>query len=185
MLDERCGIIVSRSAMSGMSARARVTSSRSKLTDRIASSHSGARPRTSPLRTRDERSAGKQLAAFAAHEIRERDEHAMLVGDVASEPIPATHARRSGNAVVLRRDATRRRRRANEDELRAVERGDRRGHAVPRILADEHRGASPRRVERANLASALDEPFLVEQTVGRQKHLAMDVSDVSARRRQV
>ena len=61
MLARRCGSIVSRSAMSGMSARARVTSATSMLTDRIASSHNGARPNTSPCAPDTNDPPGKTL----------------------------------------------------------------------------------------------------------------------------
>ena len=147
MLARRCGIIVSRSAMSGMSARARVTSARSTVTERIASSQSGARPRTSPLRPRHERSARKNLAAFASDEFGQRDIDAVLVGDVANQPVPAAHARRARARRRALGQAARRRRGTDEDDLRAIERGDRRRHAVPGVLAHEHRRATPWRVE--------------------------------------
>jgi hypothetical protein len=55
----------------------------------------------------------------------------------------------------------------DEDHRGAVERRNGAGEAVPRVFANEHRGASPFRIERANLESAIDETFFVEQSVGR------------------
>ena len=81
-----------------------------------------------------------------------------------------------GTSSVLRPRSARGRRGRHEDDLRAVERGDRPAEAVPGIFAHEDRGASPRRVERADVATALDEALLVEQPVRRQEHLAMDVT---------
>src|SRR6185437_551698 len=117
----------------------------------------------------------KRLAALGADEIGESHENAMFIGDVANEALPAAHARRSGYAVRLRTRAASRRRRGNEDDLRGVERGNRGGQAMPRILAHEHCGASPGRIEGAHAAPSFDEPLLVEQTVGRQEHLPVYV----------
>ena len=129
-----------------MSARARVTSARStRRPSSSASSHSGARARTSPGGSGDERSARENLPALAADQVRQRHEHAVLVGDVADQPLPAAHARRARDRRRPAARPARRRRRRNEDHLRAVERGDRRRQAVPRVLADEHRRAPPRR----------------------------------------
>ena len=108
----RCGIIVSRSAMSGMSARARVTSARSTVAERIASSHSGARPRTSPFGPATQRAAREHLSAFAPDQVRQRDVDAVLVRDLANQPIPPADARRSGNVVRFGPESARRRRRA-------------------------------------------------------------------------
>jgi hypothetical protein len=55
---------------------------------------------------------------------------------------------------------------------------------VPRVFADEHRGPAPRRVEGAHVAATLDEALLVEQPVGRQKDLAMNVRDARLTRAQ-
>ena len=66
------------------------------------------------LRARRRTTPPGRLSAFAAHEVRERDIHAMLVGDVADQPIPAADARRAGDVVWLwataRAPAARRRR---------------------------------------------------------------------------
>ena len=60
----------------------------------------------------------------------------------------------------------------------AVERRDQSRERMPRVLADEHRGAAPRRVERTDLVAALDESLLVEQSVRRQERLAVNVQDL-------
>ncbi len=48
---------------------------------------------------------------------------------------------------------------------------------MPGVFADQHRRAAPTRVEGAHLEPAIDEPFLVEQTVCRKKQLAVHVPD--------
>ena len=101
----------------------------------------------------------------------------MFLGDVPNQSIPSGNGRRTRDAVITRFDAARGRGGGEEDDLGAVQRGDGAGEAVPGILADEHRGAAPRRVERAHLTTALDESFLVEQAVGGQKHFAVNVAD--------
>ena len=108
-----------------------------------ASSHSGPRVRTSPLGPASRAAPGKLLSAFASDEIDQRDVEPVLVGHVAHEPLPSRHARRSRHAVGLGPGAARRRSTGDDDQLRAVERGDRSGHRVPDVLADEDRRASP------------------------------------------
>ena len=138
----RCGIITSRSAMSGMSARARVTSSRSTDAVTIASSQSGPRTRRSPFGPMTHRAPGNIFAALAADEIRERDEDrrarrrcraSAAPSDSRSRdrrsPFSCGHGPRAGGA------------RHEEDELRAIERGDRRRSCCARR---PRRRASPR-----------------------------------------
>ena len=48
---------------------------------------------------------------------------------------------------------------------------------MPGVLTDQDRRASPRRVERLHAPAGLDEPFLIEDSVGREEHLAVDVAD--------
>jgi hypothetical protein len=48
---------------------------------------------------------------------------------------------------------------------------------VPHVLADEQRGAPPRRVERPHLEAALHEALLVEQAVRGEEVLAVHVAD--------
>jgi len=48
---------------------------------------------------------------------------------------------------------------------------------VPGIFADEHRGPAPIGVESAYLEAAVHESFLVEQAVGREEELSVDVPD--------
>jgi len=48
---------------------------------------------------------------------------------------------------------------------------------VPRIFANQHRRASPRRVERANLESTIDEALFIEQSVRRKKNFSMHVAN--------
>lgn len=48
---------------------------------------------------------------------------------------------------------------------------------MPCILADEHRGATPARVESADLEPAIHEALLVEQPVGRKENFPVYVAD--------
>src|SRR6185312_10326430 len=130
------------------------------------------------MRPRDHRSARKRLSAFVARELNQSHEHAMFLRAIARETLPPMHARRPAYLLVrLRPRTTRRRCRWNEDDLRAVECRRCSGERVPRILADENRGASPTRVERANSESMLDESFFVEEAVRGEKDLAVHVRD--------
>src|SRR2546427_12147443 len=47
---------------------------------------------------------------------------------------------------------------------------------MPRVLADQDRGAAPARVERADLPAPLHEALFVEHAVGGEEHLAVDVA---------
>ena len=172
------GSIVRMSDSSGESARALVMSSRSTLAVSSASSNAGACARVSPLGPIDERAALEHAPALAAHETRERDVHAVLLGDVADQPVPARHARRNRDAVGALERAARRRRGRHEHHVRAVERRDQPRERMPRILADQHGRAAPRRVERADGVAALDEPLLVEQAVRREEVLPVHVQDL-------
>ena len=80
------------------------------------------------LGTHDHRRAREHLAPFASHEVRERDEHSVLFGDVTRETLPAVHARRARRAVLLKPRSSRGRSREQKNQLRAVERGDRSSH---------------------------------------------------------
>ena len=62
----------------------------------------------------------------------------------------------------------------------AIQRGNETCERVPRVLAHEHRRAAPRRVERAHLIAALDEPLFIEQAIRRQETLPMNVQDLGA-----
>ena len=171
------GSIVRMSDSSGESARAFVMSSRSMLRgEQRFLERRRARARVA-ARAHDERAALKHPAALAADEARERHEHAVLLGDVANQPVPARDAAGNRRAVGALERATRGRRRRHEHHMRAVERGDQSRERMPRIFAHEHRRAPPRRVERADLVAALDETLFVEQAVRRQKSLPMDVQD--------
>ena len=86
--------------MSGMSARARVTSARSSVRDDERLVPQRPAHAQIALRTGDHRTAGELLATFAAHEVRQRDVQAVLVGHVAREPLPPRHARRTRHAVL-------------------------------------------------------------------------------------
>src|SRR5918999_3480465 len=130
------------------------------------------------LRPGDRRRTGEHLPPLAPNQVGENDIDPMLVGDVAREPLPASHARRTGGAIAAAGPgAACRWRGRHEEDLRAVERSDRRGEAVPYVLANEERRAAPWRIESAYLASALDEALLVEQTVRRQEDFAVYVPD--------
>ena len=48
---------------------------------------------------------------------------------------------------------------------------------MPRVFANQHRRASPRRVECANLESAIDKALFIEQPVRRKKNFSMHVAN--------
>ena len=121
--------------------------------------------------------AGEHLATFASHEARQHDVNAVLFRDVARQTFPPIHARRHGAAALLEPWPARRRRREQQDHLCAVQRRDRAGHGVPGVLADQHRNASVRRVERADVAAAFHKTLLVKHAVRRQEHLAMHMAN--------
>src|SRR6185312_14989371 len=91
------------------------------------------------------------------------------------EPLPSGHACRTRNSVLPRPRTSRRSGRANENGAGAIERKQRPRQAVPGVLTDEHGAATPRCVECPERLTALDEPFLVEQSVRRQEVLPVDV----------
>src|SRR6266511_3869902 len=127
------------------------------------------------------RRAGKALAALEPHEVRECDEHAMLLGDTAHDPLPPHDGRRQRLAftiVVLARASGRRGTR-HDEQLRALERGHRGGERMPRVLTDQDRGGpAPTGLERAHaVLAAVHETLFVEHAVRRQEHLAMHVPD--------
>ena len=121
---------------------------------------------------------GKHLSAFAPGEVGQRDEHAMLVGNVTHQPLPPRETPRTRHTLA-RLKPPRRCRRAHEDHLRIIERGNRSGDAVPRVLADEHRGPAPRRVKGSLRVPTLDEPLFIEEAIRRQEVLAMNMKDAS------
>src|SRR5207249_8856394 len=129
-----------------------------------------------PRRQYDERAARESLPSLEPDEARVDDEHAVLLGDVAHDPLPPHHARRERLPLSLRLAGAAGGRGAGEDEeLSAVERGDRRRERVPGVLANEYGGAPEARVEGAHLVSPLHEALFVEHAVGREEHLAVHV----------
>jgi len=126
---------------------------------------------------RDYRSARERLAAFGADEIYQRHEHPLLLGDITREPLPPLEIGRHRAFVLPRPNSARRGSGQNEYHRRAVERGDRSGETVPRVLADEHRGTAPARVECADLEATVDEPLFIEHSVSWKEELAVDVPD--------
>ena len=129
------------------------------------------------MRSADDRSARKSLAALSADQIHERDEYAVLFSDVARETLPAFQVSWNWSLVLARPHSACRRRRKDEKHRCAVQRGDSSGEAVPRILADQHGCTSPLRLEGPNFESAIDESFLVEKPISRQEELAVNVTD--------
>src|SRR5258708_5289576 len=99
----------------------------------------------------------------------------MLVRNVADEAFPAADARRTGKAVVFGPRAASRCGAHDENGLCPVEGGNRRSHTMPSILAHEHGRAAPGCVKGTNVESAFDKSLLVEQAVGRQEHLPVNV----------
>ena len=173
----RCGSRISRSASSGRSARARVISSKSSVAGISASSkHRPLRQQVAP-RAGQDRAAGKRLAALEPHQLRQRDVDAVLAGDVLDQPAPAGQARRASRGVVAGDHAAGGAGAGDDDELGAVERREHRGERVPGILADEDRRPAPAGVERLHAPARLDEALLVEDAVGGEEDLPVDVAD--------
>ena len=127
--------------------------------------------------TREDRSAGKRLAALETHQLRERHEDAVLASDVLHDPLPAGKAGRPSGGVVGGDDAAGGARARNDDQLGSTERREHRRERVPGILTDQDRGSAPPGVESLDAPAGLDESLLVEHAVGGQEHLAVDVPD--------
>src|ERR1700730_8260038 len=112
----------------------------------------------------DDGSTRKGFSTLSSDEIHERDEYTVLFGDIAGKSLPPLQVGWNWPFVLPRPDAARGRRGHNENHRRAVEGSHGSGEAVPGVLTDQHRGAAPRRVEGANLETAIDEPLLVEHS---------------------
>ena len=126
----------------------------------------------------DDGAAGKRLSPLESHQLRQGDVDAVLARDVLDDAAPAAQAGRpAGPAFLARHGAARRARARHDDELGAVERREHRREGMPGVLADQDRGPAPRGIERLDATARLDEPLLVEDPVGRQEHLAVDVPD--------
>jgi len=122
-----------------------------------------------------QRSTDEPLAALESDELGERDVHPVLARNVLHQPLPPEGA--GGATAFDRLNASRRAGARHQDELRPVQRADRRHDRVPCVLAHEEHGAPPVGLERCNTASRLDEPLLVEHAVRRQEDLPMHVPD--------
>jgi len=129
------------------------------------------------VRAADDRSTGERLAAFRAHQIHQCHEHAVLLGDVTRQTLPALEVGGDRTFVLAPPYTPGGGSRQNEDRGRSVERRYGSGETVPGVFADEHRRAAPMRVESAHLEAAIDESFLVEHPVCRQEELPMHVPD--------
>ena len=165
----RWGSRISRSASSGRSARARVISSKSSVAGISASSKSGPSREDVAARTGDERPAGKGLAALEADQLGQRDEDAVLLGDVLHHAAPSARGWPAGRRCRPSADhAAGRARARDDDELGAIQRREHRRERVPGVLADEDRGPAPAGVERLDAPAGLDEALLVEHAVGRE-----------------
>ena len=130
-----------------------------------------------PRRPHD-RSAGKCLPSLEPHQLREGDEDAVLARDVLDDAAPAAETRRAARATVVswhrppRGAGT-----GHDDELGAIQCREHRGERMPDVLADQDRRPAPGRVERLDAPAGLDETLLVEDTVGRQEHLPVDMAN--------
>src|SRR5690606_29011119 len=115
----------------------------------------------------------KSLAALEADELAQRDIHPVFTGDLACQSLPACLGSGLPGMSRIGYQAPCRTGGDNRDELRTVHCSDGRQQRMPGILAHQHRDATDSRVERANIATRLDEPLLVEHAVGGQEYLAM------------
>ena len=112
-----------------------------------------------------------------AHQLREGDVHAVLAGDVLHDPL---HRARLAGRPARRRSVTTPRAGLALGMMMscappsAASMGVNECHASSQISI----AARPqRRIERLHAAARLDEPLLVEDAVGRQEHLPVDVPD--------
>ena len=132
----------------------------------------------SPRGIRHERAAGKRLAALEAHQLRQRDDRRRARRRCPGRSAPAGEARWVGPPP------------SSPDRCRAP--GSRSGtmmscapSSAASIGVNECQASSQiriaarpqRRVERLHAPPGLDEALLVEHSVGRQEHLAVDVPD--------
>ena len=138
------------------------------------------------------RSAREQLPPFRPRQLGSQHEDSVLPGGARPETVPRAKVgrqrRRSGarfGPAQGRRDRCRsvgqgpkpprRRRRHAQHGLGAVQGQHGGGQAVPQVLAHEQAHPPEPRVERPQVATGLHEPPLVEETVGGQEELAVDV----------
>ena len=128
-----------------------------------------------PVRSPRRRAPREELAALGTRQMRQQDEDSVLLGGPGRDPVPLGQVGRARPGGLV---ATRRRRAAAQKKIGAVERQDRRGHRVPQILADQHAHPAEARPECVHLAARLHEPGLLEDSVGGQEDLAVDVDDL-------
>src|SRR6266566_1281132 len=94
-----------------------------------------------------QRAAREPFTALEPHQARVRDVHPVFLRDALEDPLPPHHARGQACASFVHAGAAGRGRTRHEDELRAVQSGDRARERVPRVLADEDGRPAPPRVE--------------------------------------
>ena len=110
--------------------------------------------------------------------VAEDDERRRQLGVGPHQRPP--RGRRAESDLVGRREVAPRRRRDVDQDLGAVERQQLRHRQVPEVLADADPEPDPEpRRHRAQQVARREEPALVEQTVGRQEQLPVDVADLA------
>src|SRR6185437_7700225 len=127
--------------------------------------------------TGDDGTAGERLASLEADQLRKGDVDAVLPGDVLRDPGPTTQTDGPTGGVVGGTHSSGRARAGNDDDLSAVQRREHGRERMPGVFADQDGGPTPARVEGLHRAARLDKPLLVEDTVGGEKYLAVDVAD--------
>ena len=130
-----------------------------------------------PPRTGQDRSAGKRLPTLESHQLRQGHVDAVLPGDVLGQPAPAGQTHRTSRGVIAGDHPAGGAGARDDDQLGAIERRQHGSEGVPGILADEDRRPAPTGIEGLDAPAGLDEAFLVEDAVGGQKDLSMDVTD--------
>ena len=126
-----------------------------------------------------QRAARKRLAALESDQLRQRDVDPVLPRNGLDGPLPAEQAGRPLLAALIGREPAGRAGAHHDQQLRPIQRRDGGHQGVPGILADDHRRPAPASVEGPHRPSRLDEALFVEDTVSRQKHLAVHVPDPS------
>ena len=166
------------SRSSGSAIRSRRTSARSTSTKNRPSSYSGALKIAAPAGADDLRAAPERDRLVDADPVAEHHERGRQLG-VGAHQRPPRRRRPEADLVRARHVAPRRRRDVDQD-LGAVEGEQLRRRQVPEVLADREPDAHPeaRRHRPQDVARGEEAP-LVEQPVGRQEDLAVDVPDLA------
>ncbi len=134
-----------------------------------------------PSGSRQDRPTGKRLATLESNQLRQGHVHAVLAGDVLCQPAPASKTHRASRGLVTGGHAPGGAGTGDDDQLSAIECRKHRSEGVPGIFADEDGRPAPPGIEGLHAPAGLDEALLIENAVGREKDLSMDMADTRVR----